>query len=670
MEIIIKENYQDMCKETAEQVISQLKKKPSSKVMLPSGETAKGLYKILVNKYEKGQISFTKASFFQLDDIIRSKKSESYSNYLKKRFLNKVNFKEENLHLFNSLSNNQKKDCKEYELAIRKKGIDLCVLGLGANGHIAFNEPGSKQNSKTRVTSLLKETQKVKSTTKTTAKKVFTIGISTIMFSKKILVIANGEKKAKAIKKSFNLNNFPKYPIAILNKHKDSTIITDTKGAILYNTKKVFKNYDIRGLIEEEITSDFAERLGQTIVNTTKSKNIIVGRDGRESGEKLLKSLILGIRKSGSNVLTLGKISTPVCYFTSQKYKLPGVIVTASHNPKAFNGFKIVKTDGLTVGMGSGLEKIKKAFEENNFVLKKRKTTIKKLDYFKDYKKHILSFAKDVKKVKIVVDNGNSSDEMLLDKILVNKKVKIYSISIPKKRIGNPLIDSNKELKAKIIKEKADFGVAYDFDGDRVFFFDETGKQIDNELIASLISKYLLTKNKNKGKILWDIRSDWIIKDVIKKNGGKPLVTRPGHSNIKTLMKKEKALYCGEISGHNYYKDNFYADSALITTIHVLSIFSNKNTKFSKLIKPFKKNFLTGEINFKIENRVGKIKEIEKGIKGGKRTKLDGLRVDFKNWWFCVRASNSQPVLRLTMGAKTKRLLKQKKKKITKIISS
>ena len=669
MELKITKNYQKMVEAAALEIITQLTRKPTSNLMLPSGETAKGLYKILVSAYKKRKVSFAKASFFQLDDIIGSKKSESYSNYLRKRFIDHVNFKEDNLHLFNSLSNTQKKDCETYETTVRKKGIDLCVLGLGENGHIAFNEPGSKENSKTRIATLLKQTIKMKSTNKTIAKKVFTIGISTIMQSKKIIVIANGENKANAIEKAFSLKNFPKYPIAILNKHKNVTIITDKAGSMLYQNNKIFREYDIRGLVED-FSEDFAKRLGQTIIKTTNAKNIVVGKDGRASGNKLLQALIQGIKESGADVLSIGTTSTPVCYFVCKYYNSPGIMVTASHNPKEFNGFKIVKKDGLTIGMGTGLGKMRKAFEKGKFVKTKKRGKTKTVNYFNDYKKHILSFLKYIKNTKIVIDDGNSANGELLKKILQEQKVNIISVKRKKGDIGNPLIESNKKLKAVIKKQKADFGVAYDFDGDRVFFLDEKGKKINNEAIASIISKYLLEKNYYKGTILYDTRSDWIIKDTIRKYGGKAIMTRVGHSTIKALMKKEKALYCGEISGHNYYKDNFYADSALITTIHILSIFSKENKKFSKLVGDYQKNILSGEINFKVKDREAKLNEIKKKIKGGKRNTLDGIRIDYDNWWFNIRPSKSEPFLRLAMGAKTKKLFEQKKKMLTKIISS
>jgi glucosamine-6-phosphate deaminase len=234
MKLIIKNNYDGLCKETANIVIGQIRKKPSSSIMLPSGETAKKMYSILVSAYKKKKVSFKKVKFFQLDDILGAEKKESYSTYLRERFIDKVNIQEKNVFLFDSLSKTPKEDCVNFEKEVRKKGIDLCVLGLGANAHIAFNEPGSKATTKTRIAILDKNTQKVKSSKKTKAKKVFTIGMSTIMISKKIIVMANGEKKSRAIKAIIKNENYLKWPASILNKHKNVTLVVDKKVVSLF----------------------------------------------------------------------------------------------------------------------------------------------------------------------------------------------------------------------------------------------------------------------------------------------------------------------------------------------------------------------------------------------------------------------------------------------------
>lgn len=226
LKIIVKKNHEEVSKIAKDIVIQTILKKPSASLMLPTGQTAKRMYFLLSKAYQNKEVDFSKASFFQLDDLIGVSKKNSYSNYLRKRFFNKVNFKEENVHLFDSNSKSPKKDCVIFEKKLRKKGVDLAILGLGKNGHIAFNEPGSKKNTKTRVSELSRQTKFVKKSNK----KVFTIGISSILIAKKIFVIATGKEKSKAISQALNNINYIKCPVSILNKHKNSFLLVDKKA--------------------------------------------------------------------------------------------------------------------------------------------------------------------------------------------------------------------------------------------------------------------------------------------------------------------------------------------------------------------------------------------------------------------------------------------------------
>jgi len=233
---------------------------------------------------------------------------------------------------------------------------------------------------------------------------------------------------------------------------------------------------------------------------------------------------------------------------------------------------------------------------------------------------------------------------------------------------ANPLKEENLvELKKKVIEEKADFGIALDGDADRVFFIDEKGETIPSDFITCLIAKEIL-KNKKNEKILYDLRSSWIVKQEVEKLHNKALMCRVGHAFIKQRMRKEKAIFAGELSGHFYFKDNFYTDSGIIAAVKVIELLSKENKKLSELTAPLQKYSASGEINFEVKDKKAKMKELEKLYSDGNVSHLDGIRIDFDDWWFNVRASNTEPLLRLNLEAKTKELMQKKRDEISEII--
>ncbi|MCX6803938.1 MAG: hypothetical protein NTY48_05215 [Candidatus Diapherotrites archaeon] len=437
-----------------------------------------------------------------------------------------------------------------------------------------------------------------------------------------------------------------------------------------------FRESDIRGIVGKQITPEFAKKIGNAIAKTFKSEYYILGRDKRPSSRTLERALRKGILESGASVYELEDTISPLAYFAARFYNSPGVFVTASHNPIEYNGFKIIGKDGLTKGMKNGLDKVKKEFDENcfqelrslqNITLKSKQKSTKgkviKPGILCEYKKSVLQFDRGIMPAKIVINNGGNRSGKLLKSILKEKKVEIIEINPKKWHISNPLIDKGEEVSEKIILTKADLGVAFDFDGDRTFFFDEKGNKLDNSTIAALIASFLL-KEKGKGIVLYDVRSDWIIKDTVKANGGKSIMVEVGHTNVKEKMKKHEAIYCGEISGHNYFKESGYTESSIMPIIILLSIISIEKKPLSQIAKPFMKNHLLNETNYTVNNINKTIEDVSRLIKGGKRSNLDGLRVDFSDWWFNIRGSKNEPLIRLTMGAKKKKLLMKKKRLI------
>ncbi len=437
----------------------------------------------------------------------------------------------------------------------------------------------------------------------------------------------------------------------------------------------IFKAYDIRGVYPLELNNETAYKIGRSIVKFLKTNKVVIGYDGRASSLDLFNHLSRGIIDQGADVINIKLVSTPLLYFASQKAEC-SVMITASHLSGQYNGFKICKKSGTPIDENE-IQKIRKLVEKNSFILSKKKGKIRKKNILKNFIDFNLKFINpNLKKLKIVLDAGNGMSGYTLPKIFKNIKeidlIEQYTnldFSFPNHE-SNPLnFETLKDLQKRIKKEKADFGFATDADGDRSIFVDELGKIIPSDLIISLIGKYLLKKNSG-AKIMYDVRCSKIVKETIEKNNGKAIISQIGHSFIKKKMREKNVIFAGEISGHLYYQKNNYAESPFISAIYVANILSSSSKSLSKLIKPFQKYFSSGEINFKIKDKNLKIDKIEKAFKGKtlKIEKIDGLSLYFQDWWFNIRKSNTENLLRLNLEADTKQLMEQKIAILIKII--
>ena len=438
----------------------------------------------------------------------------------------------------------------------------------------------------------------------------------------------------------------------------------------------IFKAYDVRGVYPTELNEELAYKVGRAFVTFLKVKNVAVSQDMRESSKSIKKELIRGITDQGCDVVEVeGLCSSPKSYFACWFLKTDAsIMVTASHNPGKYNGFKFTRQEAIPISGATGIKDIEKLVLENKFKDVKEKGKVIKKDIVEAYKKHILSMI-DVKKIKpmtVVIDAGNGmggKDMGLVLGELPLKAVKMFfkpDGSFPNHE-ANPLKEENLlDLKERVIRENADFGIALDGDADRVFFIDENGETVASDFITCLIAKDFL-KNNPKEKFLYDLRSSWIVKEEVERLGGKAIMSRVGHSFIKEQMRKEKAIFAGELSGHFYFRDNFYTDSAVIAALKMIQLISEKDMKLSELVKPLNKYFASGEINSEVEDKEGKMKELASKYKG-KISWLDGVRIDFDDWWFNVRASNTEPLLRLNLEAKTKDLMVEKRDEVLGVI--
>lgn len=432
----------------------------------------------------------------------------------------------------------------------------------------------------------------------------------------------------------------------------------------------IFKAYDVRGVYPSELNEALAEKIGAAIATFLNAKSIGVSHDVRTMAPSVSKALIKGITSTGADVVFAGLTTTPMNYFLINKYKLGGgVMVTASHNPPEYIGFKMSREKAIPLSEDTGIRDIEKLTARGPFKKSAKPGKITVVDLKKAYKKHILSMAGRVRPLNVVIDTANGVVGTVLPSILKELPIKVTELffepdgNFPNHE-PNPLKDENIIEIRKIVKrQKADLGVAFDGDGDRCIFIDNKGERVSNDLIVAVIAKEFLKKKKGS-PIMYDLRSSWVVKEEIEKFGGKPVQERVGHAFMKATLRKLNAPFGGELSGHCYYKEHFFTDSGLVSFMKMLTILSANRKSFSDILKPLRRYHSTGEINFHIEDKDGKIEELKRIFKDGRQSTLDGISVEYSDWWFNVRKSNTEPLLRLTMEAKTAAKLSSAKKKL------
>ena len=439
----------------------------------------------------------------------------------------------------------------------------------------------------------------------------------------------------------------------------------------------IFKAYDVRGLYPSQINQDTAYNIGQTLVSYTGAKKIIVGMDMRQSSPELENSLIVGITDSGADAIKIGLATTPMLYFASWQIEADAaVMITASHNPAEYNGMKFCLKNAVPIGEGSGMEEIRDLTLNGRFHQNEKKgRIIKEVDFLKKYLAFMSQFFKTgYSRKKIVIDFGNGMG-ILDKKVFENFPAEIESVYLYDNLDGNfPNHEANPlkketlfDLQKKVLEEKADLGVAYDGDADRVGFVDEKGEIIPMDYLIALLAKEVLKKNPG-GLILMDLRSSNAVREVIKEAGGKVNHCRVGHSLIKKQMREEGAIFAGELSGHYFFEENHKAEMATLAVITLLNLMNETGFKVSELVAELKRYFHSGEINFEVTDKKVVLEKLKEIYKNGKLDELDGIRIDFPDWWFNVRASNTEPKLRLNLEARTKELMEEKREALMTLI--
>lgn len=440
-----------------------------------------------------------------------------------------------------------------------------------------------------------------------------------------------------------------------------------------------FHDYDIRGIYGKQIDEKFYYALGRALAVYINDQPIAVGHDCRLSSPSLSTSLIQGICDQGVDVIALGMISTEMNYFAAGKYNYAAnVIVSASHNPPEFNGAKIVRRGVIPLHGGYGLNEIKEIMQKNAYPTANKKGLVYFKNIFKEWIDHVLTFVnpKEFKNLKVVVDAGNGmggpSWKEIMKRLTMFDFIPLYlepDGNFPH-HLADPLKDENTEdLKLAIIREKADVGVALDGDADRVFFMDELGTKLSGTITTAIFADYFLSQKK--APILYNAICGKIVADTINKNGGQAIRTKVGHSIIKEQMRKTSAIFAGEHSGHFYFGDNYNAESSLIAGLIMLQIVSKWNNKFSSLRKQYEKYYPSGEMNFVTDNSEKIINLIkDQNPKAVSIDFLDGLSVWYKDYWFNIRSSKTEPLLRLNIEAINSNQLNLIKQELLEFITS
>lgn len=436
--------------------------------------------------------------------------------------------------------------------------------------------------------------------------------------------------------------------------------------------RTAFKAYDIRGRVPDEINEELAYRIGRAYVEIFQAQKVAVGRDIRLTGQVLRAALVKGLTEAGCDVVDIGICGTEMIYFATAHLKLDGgIMITASHNPQDYNGMKLVRQESRPISGDSGLKEIEDLAIAGNFgPVAERAGEVSELDVMDEYVKHLLTYVDiaSLRTLKVVVNAGNGCAGPVIDKL--EKYLPFEFIKVNHEPDGsfphgvpNPLLVENREATAKVVREaRADVGIAWDGDFDRCFFFDEKGEFIEGYYLVGFLAQAFLRKYPG-AKIIHDPRLIWNTIEIVEKTGGIPVQCKSGHAFIKERMRQEDAVYGGEMSAHHYFRDFSYCDSGMIPWLLILEIMCREGKPLSVLMRERVACYpISGEINSTVKDAKAVIGRIEeKFTQGAEIDRTDGLSVEYDNWRFNVRSSNTEPVLRLNVETRCDEgLLKRK----------
>jgi len=448
-------------------------------------------------------------------------------------------------------------------------------------------------------------------------------------------------------------------------------------------TPDIFKAYDVRGVYPSEVNEDGARAIGGAFVAYLKAKRIAVGRDMRLSSPAIAAAFIDGATAQGCDVVDYGMIPTDLLYFAvASDSHDGGVQVTASHNPKQYNGLKMVRKAAFPLSGEEGLAEIRDMIANDTIpAAASRRGSVTAKDALAAYVDHVMGFidAKVVKPFNVVLDAGSGMGGLVAPKLFEQLPCRTTRLCFDidgrfPNHEANPLIEENRrDIVERVKKEKADVGIAWDGDADRCFFIDGRGEFISGDFITALLAEAFLMKHPGS-KVIYDLRASYAVRDTAAKYGGEALMNRVGHAFFKRRMRETNAIFGGEVTGHYYFRDNFYADNGFIPALLMLELMSKKGQSLEELVRPLeKKYFISGEINTKLQNMSlvpAKLDTIAAKYGDAKQYKLDGLSVEYPDWHFNVRGSNTEPLLRLNLEATTAGMMAAKRDEVLAVIRS
>ena len=444
---------------------------------------------------------------------------------------------------------------------------------------------------------------------------------------------------------------------------------------------KIFKAYDVRGIYPTQLHEEAVYDIIQAYVAFVKPETVVLGKDVRESGPALHDAAKKSLLDAGVNVIDIGTTNVDVLYFAVRELKADGgVYLSASHNPREWNGINLCRVGSRPISSETGLKDIQSLAEKQIRMPAARTGKLQTMDVMDRYAEFVASFVdiKKIRRMKIVANANFGVSFNIFADIVRKMKLPIKLVPLNAEPDGsfpkgdpNPLLPENrKELIQLVRKHKADLGVAWDADGDRCFFADETGKFLEGYFVTALLAGELLKKHPNQ-KIIIDPRHVWATQDTIRLNGGTSIISRAGMTIIADRMEKEKALFAGEMSSHFYFRENANRDNGMIPLLLMLELMSEEGKKLSALMRPFlKKYFISGEINFHVSDPQALLAMLELRYEKGKVEHIDGVSIAFPKWRFNVRASNTEPLVRLNVEARAEDLLEKRTKELVKLIKA
>jgi phosphomannomutase len=441
----------------------------------------------------------------------------------------------------------------------------------------------------------------------------------------------------------------------------------------------IFKAYDIRGIYPGQIDGEIARRVGRAFVDYLGARRIAVGHDARTSSPEIAEGFVKGARSQGCHVTRIGTVGTDMLYYFSASRDLDGgAIITASHNPKEWNGIKMVRKGALALSGDAGIKEIKEAVLAGRYGDEPADPGPPAEDatITDDYARHCLSFidVARVPRMKAVLDPGNGMGAVgaaALFARLPLETIRMYfelDGTFPN-HPPDPLEEANRrEIMERVRSERADIGIAWDGDADRCFFIDDTGAFVPGDFVTALLGQSFCRKIPG-AVIVYDVRASRAVADLVAAAGGKPLMNRVGHAFIKKRMRDENGVFGGEVSGHFYFRDNWYADNGMIPALLVLELLGREGRKLSEILRPLRERYhISGEINSRVSDVDAALRRIEERYGNGRVHKLDGLSVDFDDWHFNVRPSNTEPLLRLNLEAYTEDEMKRRRDEVLALI--